>query len=303
VHPVLVSFGALLIPSYGALAAAGVLTALLLAQQTARTAGVNPAQIWNVCVIALFAALTGSRILLAAVNWRELKTHPMWMLGLATIHSPWLAGAGILIGGAAALAYMRSQHMPPMATLDALAPPLTVGLALEQVGALLAGAGFGTDASVRWAVVYTSPLAARWSGTPLGVPVHPVQAYAALAYATLAILLPLWMPFRRQAGDVGGAALVGIGVAVYITEFWRDREGRGQLLHGALDGPQAGAIVLVLLGAWLLRERNRMIGSRGFPPSLHHPTDEDLSLGTPEKVARMGHRTFDESEADESSHE
>src|SRR6266699_149075 len=31
-------------------------------------------------------------------------------------------------------------------------------------------------------------------------------------------------------------------------------------------------------------------GFCGLPPSLHHPNDEDLSLGTPEKVARMGHR-------------
>src|SRR6266699_5729672 len=30
-------------------------------------------------------------------------------------------------------------------------------------------------------------------------------------------------------------------------------------------------------------------GFCGLPPSLHHPNDEDLSLGTPEKVARMGH--------------
>jgi prolipoprotein diacylglyceryltransferase len=83
-----------------------------------------------------------------------------------------------------------------------------------------------------------------------------VQAYAALAYATLGIFLLVWMPVRRQAGDVAGAALVGMGVSVYITELWRDPEGRGQLLRGALDGPQAGAIALVLLGAWLLRERH-----------------------------------------------
>ncbi len=257
-HPVLFRFGAFQIPSYGALAAAGVLAALLLAQRTARTAGVSPAQIWNVCVIALFTALFGSRVLLAALNWRELKTHPMWILGLATIHSPWLAAAGILLGGAAALVYMRWQHIPRMAAMDALAAPLTIGLALEQVGALLAGAGYGTDASVGWAVVYTHPLAARWSGTPLGIPLHPVQAYAALAYATLAILLLVCMPMRRQAGDVAGMALIGIGISIYVTEFWRDPEGRGQLLRGALDGPQAGAILLVLLGAWLLRERKGM---------------------------------------------
>ena len=254
-HPVLFKLGVFLIPSYGALAAAGVLVALVLAQRTARSAAVSPAHVWNVCVIALFTALVGSRLVLAAANWRDVIRHPMWMIGLATIHNPWVAGAGIFIGGLAGFVYMRWQHLPIPAVLDALAAPLTVGLALEQVGALLAGAGYGTDTSVRWAVVYTHPLAARWSGTPLGIPLHPVQAYAALAYATLALFLLVAMPMRRQAGDVAGVALIGIGISLYITEFWRDPEGRGQILRGALDAPQVAAIVLVLLGAWLLRER------------------------------------------------
>jgi phosphatidylglycerol:prolipoprotein diacylglycerol transferase len=49
--------------------------------------------------------------------------------------------------------------------------------------------------------------------------------------------------------------LMGTGVAVYITELWRDTEGRGELLNGALDGPQIGAIVLVLAGALVLLKR------------------------------------------------
>lgn len=256
-HPVLIHFGALLIPSYGALAAAGVLSALFLAQRTARMAGVSPAQVWNVCVIALFAALVGSRLVLVAVNWRELLVHPLWMFGLATIHNPWIAGAGILMGGLAALTYMRWQHLRILSTLDVLAAPLIAGLAFEQAGALLAGAGYGTRASVPWAVTYSNPLAQRWSGTPIGVPLHPVQAYAALAYLILAVLLLFRLPRCRQAGDVAGLALMGIGVSVYVTEFWRDPEGRGQVLHGALDVPQVAAIVLVLVGALLLRERQR----------------------------------------------
>src|SRR5260370_27452253 len=131
---------------------------------------------------------------------------------------------------------MRWENRPWAFALDALAPPRVMGLALDQFGALLAGAGYGIEASVRWAVTYPHPLAQRWSGTPLGIPLHPVQAYAAIAYLTIAILLLVWLPARRQAGDVAGLALIGMGVAVYITEFWRDPEGRGQVLRGALDG-------------------------------------------------------------------
>lgn len=256
-HPVLFHIGALVIPSYGALAAVGVLLALLLAQRTARNIKLPPAHIWNLCVLSLFAALLGSRLLLVAVNWRELLRHPLWILGLATIHHPLLAAAGVACGLLAAFLYIRWQHLPFPSTLDALAGPLVLGMAFEQFGALLAGAGYGTQTALPWAVVYTNPLAARWSGAPLGVPVHPVQAYAALVYLTLVVLLLIWLPARHQAGDVAGIALLGVGVTTYITEFWRDLEGRGRLLHGALDGPQVAAIGLVAAGALLLLERKR----------------------------------------------
>lgn len=239
------------------MAAVGVLFALALAQRTACTVHVDPRQVWSLCVIALFAALLGSRLLLVAVNWRDLLRHPLWMLGLATIHHPLLALAGVLMGACAALAYARWQRMPILATADALAAPLALGLACEQFGALLAGSGFGTETSVRWAVIYTSPLAARWSGTPLGVPLHPVQAYAAIAYLTLSVLLLIELPMRRQHGDIAGLALFCTGGALFMTELWRDPVGRGTVLHGALDGPQVAAVILVLAGALMLREQTK----------------------------------------------
>ena len=277
VHPVFFHIGAILIPSYGALSALGVLLALFLAQRTARIAGVNAGQVWNLCVVALFAALLSQRLLLVLVNWSELRRHPEWMLGLAMIHHPLLAAAGALAGVGSAAAYARWQRMPLATTADALAAPLALGLAFEQLGALLAGSGYGTETQARWAVTYTNPLAARWSGTPLGIPLHPVQAYAALAFLTLSIVLLVGLPARRQQGDVAGLWLLGAGVAIYMTELWRDPEGRGALLGGALDGPQVAASLFVLAGALVLRERSGPGKGRAFP------------LFRQEKGERMGH--------------
>ncbi|UWZ86470.1 prolipoprotein diacylglyceryl transferase [Occallatibacter riparius] len=254
-HPVLFHIGALLIPSYGALAALGVLLALMLAQRTARTAGVPPAQLWNLCIAALLTSLIGSRLLLLVINWRDVARHPLWMVGLATIHHPLLVAAGVLLGGLAAIIYARWQHLPLLNTADALAAPIALGIACEQLGALLAGSGYGTDTHVRWAITYTNVLAARWSGAPLGVPVHPVQAYAAIGFLTLSLLLLIVLPARRQSGDVTGVALMGAGVVIFLTEIWRDWEGRGSLLHGALNGPQIAAVLMVIAGAILLRKR------------------------------------------------
>jgi phosphatidylglycerol:prolipoprotein diacylglycerol transferase len=146
--------------------------------------------------------------------------------------------------------------MPLRTTADVLSAPLALGLAFEQLGALMAGAGYGTETDVRWAVTYTNPLAGRWSGTPLGVPVHPVQAYAGLGFLTLSIFLVVWLPARRQQGDVAGIFLMGAGFVGFMTELWRDSMGRGQMLGGALDGPQVAAIVMVLAGAFLLLEHD-----------------------------------------------
>jgi phosphatidylglycerol:prolipoprotein diacylglycerol transferase len=69
------------------------------------------------------------------------------------------------------------------------------------------------------------------------------------------IFLLVWLPYRRQAGDLFGLMLLGAGVVVFVTEFWRDPEGRGALPGGALDGPQAAAAALVVVGGLVLMER------------------------------------------------
>jgi phosphatidylglycerol:prolipoprotein diacylglycerol transferase len=257
VHPVLFHIGAMVVPTYGVVTALGVLAALGLVLRTTRIAGVDASKVWNLSILSLFAALGAARLLLVIANWSALRLHPAWLLGLAMVHHPLLAGTGALAGSGCALWYARHSKLPLAATADALFPPLALGLAFEQLGELAAGSGYGRDAGpgLRWAVTYTNPMAMIWSGAPLGVPLHPVQAYAALAFLALALLLFVWLPAERRKGDVAGLGLMGVGVAIYITEIWRDPEGRGSLLNGALDGPQIAAILLVVGGAVVLRER------------------------------------------------
>ena len=257
-HPVLFHFGPILIPSYGAVVAVGVVLALFLAQNTARRAGVDPARIWNLSIVALFTALAGSRLLLILVNFTALRRHPGWLLGLAMVHHPLLAAVGSAAGSLAALAYARRHRMDLCNTADALMAPLALGLAFEQAGALLAGSGYGIAAgqgwAAHWAVTNYDLRAALWSAAPLAEPLHPVQAYAALSYLTVAALLLAALPWRRQRGDIAGLGLIGLSATVFFTEFWRDPEGRGALLGGAIDGPQAAALLLLLAGAVTLME-------------------------------------------------
>jgi phosphatidylglycerol---prolipoprotein diacylglyceryl transferase len=272
VHPVLFHFGALVIPSYGAVAALGLLLALMLALRIARKVGIDPNRIWNLCILMLFTALIGSRLLLVATNWKVLRGHPLWALSVAMIHHPLLAGIGALIALAVAAVYAGLHHMSYRATAEVLAAPLAIGLAFEQVGALLAGSGYGTGTHLPWAIIYTDPLAERWSDAPLGIPVHPVQAYAAICFFTIALGLIWWLPRRAQHGDLAGLFLVSVGVVMYITEFWRDPLGRGAVLNGILKGPQLAGIVFVLGGAALLIDRPSQRVVQGAPASVDHQT-------------------------------
>ena len=69
------------IPSYGATAAVGVLLALMLVLHIAREVRIDPNKIWNLCILMLFTALAGSRLLLVIANWTVLRHHPLWVLG------------------------------------------------------------------------------------------------------------------------------------------------------------------------------------------------------------------------------
>jgi phosphatidylglycerol---prolipoprotein diacylglyceryl transferase len=258
VYPVLFHIGPLVVPSYGVMSALGVLACLGLLLRTAQITSLNPNLLWNLTILALCAAIVGSRLLLVALNWTILKSHPGWLLGLAMVHHPLLAGIGSMFAAAAAVPYARRRQLPFWTTADAFAAPVCLGFAFEELGALLEGSGYGTSTNVRWAVTYTNPLAARWSGAPLFVPVHPVQAYAAISFFIIALVLFAWTPHRRQEGDVMGIGLMAAGAMVFFTEFWRDPEGRGAILDGACNIVQVVAAGCVLVAALSLLQRQAL---------------------------------------------
>jgi phosphatidylglycerol:prolipoprotein diacylglycerol transferase len=251
-HPVLFQFGPLMVPSYGAMASLGVLLALGLAQWTARRSGLDARHAWNMLVLAVFAALAVSRLLLIAMNLSDLRQHPAWLLAVAMVHHPLLAAVGIVGALSAVFGYVRWAKLPLAAAADCVAAPVALGLAAEQLGALLAGSDYGRETASAWAVTYSSPLAARWSGTPLGVPLYPVQAYAALGALMLAIVCFGWFRLAKRPGDVAGVWLVGLGVLLFMTEMFRDWEGRGVVLSGLSDIPQLVGLGLVVLGGLVL---------------------------------------------------
>lgn len=249
-HPLLFHFGRIAIPTYGVLTAVALLAGLACAVLQARRLGLRSDRMWNLGLVAILAALFGSRLLLVLANFQAFRAHPFWVLGLANIPGEWIALGGAAVGVLAAIVYALAEGMPLPVVADAAAPGLALAFAINRLGAFCGGLAWGRPTSLPWGVMYRSFVAYLWYRVPLGVKVHPVQLYGAAA--SLAIFVLLLALRARRAGEIAGAWLFLYGLARFFLEFFRGDE---VPLIAGLTLPQLLAIFSVVAGAalWLRR--------------------------------------------------
>jgi phosphatidylglycerol:prolipoprotein diacylglycerol transferase len=202
VHPQLIQFGRVVLPTYGFLVALGVILALVVCLRTARLLSLDTDKIWSVALLAIVTALAG-RILLQLLRWQQYNF-------------------GLVIAGATAAAiYALRLGLPLRRVADAFAPSLALGSAAVSIACLEAGCDYGTPTRLPWAVIFNSP---AMPGAPLGVPLHPTQLYAGLAEFALFVLL-LWLLYRpHYDGEVLGAWLFLGGLARFLLTSLRGDE-------------------------------------------------------------------------------
>ena len=249
-YPRLVQFGHFAIPTYGAFTALALIAGLLALAAFERKLDLNPGKLWNLGLIGILAALIGSRLLMVAVYFSAFREHPFWVLGLAANHLPWIGAVAVLLGITAGLLYALAEGLPLARVLDCVAPAAALALAINRIGAFLAGLDFGLPAMGGWGVTYSSRFAALWYGTPLGVPVYPVQLYQAVACLLIFAGLLWWLPRRRQDGEMAGAWLFFTGLAGAFLDLYR-APGRSPFWFH-----QAVFLAMVLASAALLVRRN-----------------------------------------------
>jgi phosphatidylglycerol:prolipoprotein diacylglycerol transferase len=138
-------------------------------------------------------------------------------------------------------------------TLDALAPGIALGLAIERLGAFLGGVALG------------APTALLWGVRILGVTRHPVQL-AEMA-ALLGITALVWCNLERRASPGRSFAQV---VALYTGQrlFLEAFRAQTPLLPNGVRAVQVVALPLMLGAIGFLY-------SRRFGPEQGKPASED----------------------------
>src|SRR4030088_362923 len=111
-HPHLLHSGHLLLPTFGILAAVGLMAALTLSLRTAAIIGIDSDKLWNAGLFTLLSAFALSRLLLIAANLHDFLAYPILLLMV-----PSLSATGILLTILATAIYLRLRHLPLLDTL------------------------------------------------------------------------------------------------------------------------------------------------------------------------------------------
>jgi phosphatidylglycerol:prolipoprotein diacylglycerol transferase len=176
-----------------------------------------------------------------------------WILARGALSLDALAfGGGTFLGGflLAVLACYFAAYgvkIPLLRLGDACAPSLALGVAIVRIGCFGASCDYGKPTDLPWAVVFTRPDAARLTGVPLGVPLHPSQLYeSALGVVLFGSLLVLERRPRRPGSLI--YAFAGLySVGRFMLEFLRGDIDRG--FWGPFSTSQSLSLLALLVFA------------------------------------------------------
>ena len=205
-HPYLLHSGHLLLPTFGVLAALGLMAALTLSLRTAVTVGLPPDKLWNAGLFTLLSAFALSRLLLIATNLHDFLAYPILLLMV-----PSLSATGILLTILATAIYLRLQHLPLLDTLDAWSPCATLTWAFLALAHFAEGSDAGLPTKLPWGLRIP----------PDRIPLHPVALYAAITAALLTIVLLRQLHRRNHPGDIFSLALAASGTIQFLLTFFR----------------------------------------------------------------------------------
>jgi phosphatidylglycerol:prolipoprotein diacylglycerol transferase len=205
-HPYLLHSGHLLLPTFGVLAAVGLMSALTLSLRTAVIVGIVPDKLWNAGLFTLLSAFALSRLLLIIANLHDFLAYPILLFMV-----PSLTAGSILLTIIATAIYLRLRHLPLLDTLDAWAPCATLIWAFLALGHLSEGTDAGLPTTLPWGM----PI------PPSATRLHPVALYAAIAATLLTLVLLRQLSHRHHPGDTIALALAAAGTVQFLLTFFR----------------------------------------------------------------------------------
>jgi phosphatidylglycerol:prolipoprotein diacylglycerol transferase len=249
VHPTLFHLGHLTLPTFGLLAAVGLIFALGLSQYTAPLAGADPDKLWDAGLFAVLTAFLLSRLLLVATHLQTFLRFPILLLTV-----PSLTATGLLLTLLATALWLRLKRIPIPQALDAWAPCATLAWAFLALGHFAEASDPGLSTTSLFSITM------RGESTPQ----HPVALYAALTAVLLTAALFLTLRRPHVPGRIASAALIVTGLAQFLLSFLRQPDPASAL---PLDALQLVALAMLLAGLLALLPAHSSSQSHTIEPA------------------------------------
>jgi phosphatidylglycerol---prolipoprotein diacylglyceryl transferase len=252
-YPRFLQFGALVISTYGVLAVVAAVCGIALWMSLGRRTDIDPQKIQNAGLLAVVSIVLGARLAVVVANWRGFLEAPLLILAAGTLASGSAVGYGVLLAVIATVLYLLRSRVPLIRALDAAAPAVVLALAILDIADFAAGSHYGAPTALPWGVTYTSRFAARITGVPLGIALHPVQLYAAVGHFMIAVSLILMLRHAGRPAEVLGAALFADGVLRFFLAPLSGSYADAPALFHIVTASQATGMLMVALGGlcWL----------------------------------------------------
>jgi phosphatidylglycerol:prolipoprotein diacylglycerol transferase len=235
--PIAFTIGSLSVRWYGVMIALGVLVLVLwMLWEVRKGANLSRETVITAALVGIPSGIIVSRLLHVIDRWvYSGSPGPIWGLEGLTI---WGAVLGATLG---IWVYSKLTKFPFGYFVDLVALPALLAQALGRVGCTINGCCYGVAAPswLPWSVVYTHPQ----SYAPLGVAVHPTQAYE---FVFLLIVFGILFPLRKRFQPEGSFFLIYLS----LYSAWRVgidflRDGTS-FLFGLHQAQVIGIIVLLI---------------------------------------------------------
>ena len=190
-HPHLARIGPITIPTFGAVAALGLVLAILLAARGARAMRISEDAVWNLCLFTAAGTLILSRVVIVVQVWKAFLHYPLYILTLPTVTK-----FGLLLALLCGVAYVYFKRLPWLRTADALAPAVLLLQAALHMGTLFSGDDLGAATTSRLGHIVRAD-----DGY------HPVALYSAVLSLLAAAVAFAWLHRETQPGETLGLSL------------------------------------------------------------------------------------------------
>lgn len=156
---------------FGLMLGVAFFAAIFLADWRARRSKLNPDWIYDLAFWVLVGSLTGARGLYVWQYWG--KSIHDWREVFAIWEGGIVLYGGVLGGLAAGLFRAYRLKIPILATCDAIAPSIALGLAIGRIGCFLNGCCYGDPCQLPWAVSFPNESSPWYQQVREGLTIFP----------------------------------------------------------------------------------------------------------------------------------